>query len=125
VANRFCSFVALTSAVLLASGCGEYPTCPQWSFPAVSLRVTSAATGAPLVDARGEVRDGDYRDSLENFLDGSYQAAPNRPGTYSVHLEQAGYAPWDTSGMAVQAVGGDVCTTVDTEFATARLEPAP
>lgn len=116
--------VALTSSVLLASGCGEDPTCPQWAFPAVSLRVTSAATGTALIDAQGEVRDGSYRDSLENFLDGTYHAAVNRPGTYSVYLEQAGHAPWDTSGIAVEGVGGE-CTTVDTEVVAVRLEPIP
>ena len=117
-------FVSLAGAVLLASGCGQDPSCLQGVFAAVNLRVTSAATGEPLTEARGEVIDGAYRDSLFSFGDGIYEAAPNRPGTYSVHLEHAGFAAWDTSGITVHG-SGPVCIMVTTEHAEVRLAPTP
>jgi hypothetical protein len=117
----------LTFLLLLpwvATGCADSPTCPAWAYPAVQVSLKSAATGSPILGARGEVRDGRYRDSLVDHLDGKYSAAANRAGTYAVHLEREGFAPWDTSGVFVEPVGG-ACPTVDTERLNARVQPAP
>jgi hypothetical protein len=108
--------------LLFAAGCSEDIVCPAWSFPAVQVNLESAATGSPIIGASGEVQDGEYRDSLVDLGDGSYTAAENHPGTYSVSVESAGYSPWDTTGVHVEQVGG-ACPTVETEMLEVRLQP--
>jgi hypothetical protein len=108
--------------LLFATGCADDITCPAWSFPAVQVNLESAATGSPIIGALGEVRDGEYRDSLVDLGDGSYMAAENNPGTYSVHVESPGYSPWDTTGVHVEQVGGS-CPTVQSEMLEVRLQP--
>jgi hypothetical protein len=110
-------------SLLLGTGCDEGVTCPSWSFPAVSALVTSATDGSLLLGALGEVRDGEYRDSLLALGDGHYAAAYDRGGTYAVHIEREGYAAWDTTGVSVSETGG-ACSTVETEHVEARLVPA-
>lgn len=121
---RLAFITALTGTLLLVGGCGQEPSCLQGIFAGINLRVTSAATGAALLDARGEVIDGAYRDSLLHIGDGIYEAAPNRRGTYAVHLEHAGFASWDTSGVTVLG-SGPPCPLVTTEHAEVRLAPSP
>jgi hypothetical protein len=70
----------------------------------------------------GEVRDGEYRDSLVDLGDGSYMAAENHAGTYTVNVESPGYSPWDTTGVYVEQVGGS-CPTVQTKVLEVRLQP--
>jgi uncharacterized integral membrane protein len=118
------SSLAAVSVLLFATGCANDITCPAWSFPAVLVHLESAIDGAALTGALGEVRQGTYRDSLQDLLDGSYMAAENRPGTYSVQLELADYLPWDTAGVFVEEVGGS-CRTVNTEILEVKLEPVP
>src|ERR671920_684760 len=108
------------AALVCATGCADDIVCPAWSFPAVQLNLESAATGSPIVGALGEVQDGEYHDSLVELGDGSYMAAENNPGTYSVKVESPGYSPWDTTGVHVEEVGG-ACPTVQTEVLEVRL----
>jgi hypothetical protein len=109
-------------SLLLGTGCDDGVTCPAWSFAAVSAHVTSAPDGSPLLGALGEVRDGEYRDSLFASGDGYYVAAYDRGGTYAVHIEREGYGTWDTTGVNVSESGG-ACSTVETEHVAARLVP--
>lgn len=108
---------------LLGTACDQEVTCPAWSFAAVSVHATSATDASPLLQAVGEVQDGNYRDSLLAMGDGYYQAAPNRGGSYAVRIESQGFTTWDTAGVIVTEVGG-ACATVDTEHVEARLAPA-
>src|SRR5919112_4099051 len=116
--------VAVAVSLMLLTGCQGEHTCPAWSFPAISARVTSASSGVPIPGALGQVIDGTYRDSLFDQLDGSYVAAYDRPGTYAVHIEREGFAPWDTSGIIVRSTGGQ-CATVETENIAIRLTAQP
>jgi hypothetical protein len=109
-------------SLLLGTGCDEGVTCPLGSFPAVSARVASRTDGSLLLGAQGEVRDGEYRDSLLALGDGQYAAAYDRGGTYTVHIERQGYQAWDTTGISVSETGG-ACSTVETEHVEARLIP--
>ncbi len=119
--TRLQSLVTL-GCMLFGTGCDEGVTCPAGSFPAVSAHVTSASDGSPLLGALGEVRDGEYRDSLFELGNGDYVAAYDRPGTYGVHIELQGYAAWDTAGVSVSGTGG-VCSMVETEHVEAQLMP--
>ncbi len=114
--------VVFLGFLLLGTGCNEGVTCPAWSFPAVSAHVTSATDGSSLLGALGEVREGEYRDSLFANGDGHYVAAYDRGGMYAVHIEREGYAAWDTAGVSVSETGG-ACSTVETEHVNARLVP--
>ena len=110
-------------AALLLAGCGEDVNCLQGIFAAVSVHALAAQDGSPLLGARGAVSDGTYRDSLLAVGEGYYEGASGRAGTYAVHLELAGYAPWDTAGVLVQSSPGP-CAMVETERLEARLPPA-
>jgi hypothetical protein len=119
---HFRVFVAL-SAPVFSTACDQDITCPAWSFPAVAVQLKSATSGEAIIGALGEVRDGQYRDSLIDSGDGGYTAAENRAGTYAVHVERQGYLAWDTTGIEVLQVGGS-CPTVETEIFEVRLAPA-
>ena len=114
--------LATLLALPFATSCAEDITCPAWSFPAVVVHLESATTASAIIGALGEVRDGQFRDSLLDLEDGSYMVAENRPGTYAVHVETQDYVPWDTAGVEVLQVGGS-CPTVETEILQVRLEP--
>jgi hypothetical protein len=106
--------------VLLLAGCGEDVNCLQGVFAAVSVHALSALDATPLLGARGEVSDGTYRDSLLEVGQGYYEGASGRAGMYAVHLELAGYTPWDTAGVLVQSTPGS-CAMVETEQIEAHL----
>jgi hypothetical protein len=117
-----CRSVVVLPVLLFGTGCADDLTCPAWSFPAVQVNLKSSVSGSPILGALGEVQDGEYRDSLVDLGDGTYMAAENNPGTYSVRVESSGYSPWDTTGVHVEQVGG-ACPTVETEILEAGLEP--
>jgi hypothetical protein len=114
--------VVILPVLLFVTGCADDITCPAWSFPAIQVNLESAATGSGITGAVGEVRDGEYRDSLVDLGDGSYIAAENHAGTYTVNVESPGYSPWDTTGVYVEQIGGS-CPTVETEMLEVRLQP--
>jgi hypothetical protein len=115
-----CVWLAL--GPLLLTACGEDALCLPGALAAVSVHALSAAEATPVLDARGEVRDGRFTDSLVAVGQGFYEAAPNRPGTYVVHLEAAGYAAWDTSGIVVLSPGRG-CPLFENAQVEARLMP--
>jgi len=127
---RFSFRLVLGAAAL--SGCSPANVvCPQIAAPAILLEVREAGTGAPAANgAKGAVQDGAYVDSLrvvgwlgtpspETEL--LMAAAFDRPGTYSITLEKAGYQTWIRAGIVV---GTDDCGTQQAQFAT-QLVPIP
>lgn len=116
--------VGLTVLIALLSGCSDNFACLQGAYPAIAVRVTAAGEAAPVLGARGEIIDGSYRDSLLETGQGRYQAGEERAGTYAVHLEHAGYAAWDTTGVFVSEHGGN-CSNVITQEIHARLHRIP
>jgi hypothetical protein len=116
---RACAWSLLSP--LFLGGCGEDAVCLP-GVAAVSVHALSAAAGTPILDAQGEVHDGSFTDSLVPVGQGYYEAAPNRPGTYGVHLEAPSYAAWDTSGIAVLSPGRG-CSLFETSQVEARLLP--
>jgi hypothetical protein len=120
--GRHMMWSTLGSLLLGACGGGLDPACPPGSVAAISVHAQSAADGAPILDARGEVRDGNYADSLTEVGQGYYEAAQNRPGDYAVHLEHDGYASWDTSGIAVLSPA-EGCPLILSTTVEARLVP--
>lgn len=117
---RSCVWTALSP--LLLTACSDDPICLPGALAAVSVHALSAAEATPVLDARGEVHDGYFADSLVEVGRGYYEAAPDRPGTYAVHLEAAGYAAWDTSGLVVLSPGRG-CPLFENAQVEARLMP--
>jgi hypothetical protein len=119
----------LLLVVLVAGACSDPSTICTADSPGVVIEVRDRVTGdfTPPV-ARGVVQDGEFQDSLrlwewiepEPIMPRSYAAAHERPGTYSVHLEVAGYESWDSSGIGVLR---DECHVLTERF-TAALQPA-
>jgi hypothetical protein len=120
--TRSWMWVALIPLLLVACDDGAGVGCLPAGVAAISVHALSAADSAPVLDARGEVRDGAYADSLVGVGQGFYEAAQNRPGRYDVHLVHAGYAEWDTSGIVVNSVG-DGCPLFESRTVEARLVP--
>jgi hypothetical protein len=94
-----------------ACGNGTEPCLPV-AHPAVDVEVRDAQTDELRADsARGVARDGTYSDSLVVVRAEGAQSVPaalggawDRPGTYSVRIERAGYQPWDTVGIHVHGI---------------------
>ena len=110
------------AGTLLCTACGEDATCPPVDVAAISVHALSTINATPVLDARGEVRDGNYADSLREVGQGYYEAAQDRPGTYTLHLEQPSYESWDTSGVQVISPGGS-CPLIESTRIEARLAP--
>jgi hypothetical protein len=86
------------------------PICTADSRPAIEVEVRDRENNQFIpVLARGVVQDGVFQDSVQLWsmtgddppVPVSYAAAFERRGVYTVHLQVAGYYPWDTSGIAV------------------------
>ena len=115
------SFVV--AATLAASACNSDPiACTLQAVPAVAVTVRDSAAGT-LVGrgARIVAKDGAFADTARatDTYDGPYDLARERPGTYTVTVEQQGYRIWSQPNVSV---GRDACH-VRTASLTARLQP--
>jgi len=113
---------ALTPGLLLVACDGPQATCLPEGVAAISVHALSATVATPVLDGRGEVRDGSYADSLWEVGQGYYEAAQNRAGRYDVHLEHDNYSDWDTAGVLVHSTGPD-CPLFESTTLEARLVP--
>jgi hypothetical protein len=111
--------------LLLLSGCSGAVDCP--------LGATSVSVIVHFVDAhsndllagpvRGEIRDGDYRDSLQVLhvddreLPTWFAAGGGRAGRYQLNAERDGYLPYVKTNLVAEASG----CGVNTVFVEARL----
>jgi hypothetical protein len=97
----------LLAAATLASGACQAPgavACTLEARAAVSVDVRDSVTNAAV--GRGSrviARDGAYADTAEitSAFDGPYGLAYERPGTYTVTVDQQGYRPWSRAGISV------------------------
>jgi hypothetical protein len=107
--------------------CGLLVDCDTGIAPAIVVEVRNANTGEPAAaGALGTVRDGTYMDSLYQYsfagaVPLSLAGADERPGTYTVTIEKAGYETWTVTGVTV----GDSNCHVETVNLTAELAPIP
>jgi hypothetical protein len=119
----------LVSAGLVAA-CSEPGGCTPSLVFGIQVLVRDGRTDAFIAQpVHGVVRDGAFEDSLrvvssagtDSALATVLAGAAERPGTYSVHLESAGYEPWDTANVPVTK--GE-CHVRPASF-TARLSTTP
>jgi hypothetical protein len=114
VPDRSCLLVVRRCLLLVIAGlvaaCSEPVECTPSLVFGIQVLVRDARTDAFVAQpVHGVVRDGAFEDSLrvvssagtDSALATVLAGAAERPGTYSVHLESAGYEPWDTANVRV------------------------
>jgi hypothetical protein len=122
VRSKFPTLVVLVGT-LASSACNLVPgACTFQAVPPVSVDVRDSVTNA--LAGRGAriiARDGAFADTADfsDSYDGPYGLAHERPGTYTVTVEQQPYRLWSRAGVRVIR---DECH-VSTESITARLQP--
>lgn len=100
---------------------------PEALRPAIIVQVLAASGPAPNDSTKGAVHDGAYIDSLRPLQLGvgtiqALGAAQNRPGTYTVTIEHAGFEPWERDSVVVQ---GTPCGISQSVNIVAALVPLP
>lgn len=113
-------------ALLLAlfiRGCAistDPTACTEEARAGMAFQLRDATTGMPITTgARIIARDGQYSESTEFNVNGTYPLAFERRGRYQVIVEHAAYRPWIRIGIQVT---GDACH-VTTILITADLQP--
>lgn len=102
------------------------PVCTTEAVPSITVDVRDAATHAPAAaGANGYAREGSFRVDLlvpDRALDALTMYGPfERPGTYSVVVEKAGYQRWTKENVRVRK--GEC--HVETARLQADLQPEP
>lgn len=122
-------YLFLASAGVVAA-CSEPGTCMPSLVFGIQVLVRDGTTDAFVTGpVHGAVTDGAFEDSLGVISSAGTDAAlptvlagaAERPGTYAVHVESAGYQPWDTANVRVTK--GEC--HVRPASLTARLESQP
>lgn len=96
---------ALLGLALLTGACkSPLVACNLNLAYGLTIVVTDSATGAALggSETMVEVRDGSFVDTLPAFGPSEYSGAGERPGTYSVKVQRAGYRLWQRDGVRVR-----------------------
>lgn len=125
------ALVALAAAVSCrANSDAKLETgCTAHAVPGLVVIVRDCATGAAvpaggtLVSARGRVyvlADRSGHEGLDGVTGTLFNLAEERPDTYTVRVERAGYRTWERAGVAVTA---DECHVRTTDL-TGLLQPS-
>jgi hypothetical protein len=124
MSSQLRTMLAIIGAMLLA-GCDVLTSpvvCTMEARPAISVDVRDSSGNAPVGEgARITVRDGAFVDSAVTTegYSGPYGLAHERPGSYTVTVQQDGYATWSRNDVVVTR--GDC--HVHTVGLTALLQP--
>ena len=126
---RDCSRVApvrvaiLAASLALAAGCRLYDNCPQSSREALDITIVDSISGLPMANGSTvTISDGSSQQTIAipaTPLTTTIASASDRPGTYNIVVQRAGYRDWTRNGVQVQSDG---CLPV-TVAVTARLMP--
>ncbi len=129
--HRLTETAVLVAAVAgVVAGCRDVTAddasgvvCTLEARPGLLVTVRDSVTGAAVSDAQVGARRGAAADTARGGAvrsDGAlYALAHERPGTYAVRVERAGYRVWERAGVEVSA---DRCH-VRTVALTALLQP--
>jgi len=114
--------VLLVTLAVAANGCGQ--ACDAVLKAGIVLTIVDGATGNPIEEATVIATDGSYSEAVNlpssPPAPGHAVLAFERPGTYRVEVQAAGYLPWVMSSVRVSR---DDCH-VETVALTARLTKA-
>jgi hypothetical protein len=102
--NRF-SLPPILALTLAVAGCDLFTKpgepCTDALFPGIAVQVRDSVTGSSTgIGAIVVATDGAFVDTGSS-VSGIYALAYERPGTYTVTVEQAGYLKWTNSGVVV------------------------
>lgn len=98
--------ILIVAGAALSIGCNSLTStvCTDEARAAISVEALDSVTNASVgAGARIIASDGAFADTVitvENF-GGSYGLAHEREGSYTVTVEQEGYAPWSRSDVEV------------------------
>jgi len=111
-------------ATVVGSGCSDRVCTTEFVY-GLNVIVLNDHTGARICDAAVTARDGSYLENLQPVEwsgagNCQYQGAGERPGTYTVRAEAAGFAP---STVADVRISDNGCH-VEPVNRTLRLVPA-
>ena len=109
----------IASALLVLYACGDDTLtgpCTANYVTGLSISVTDAVTGAPVVGVSAEIREGSWVDPYVMVSGNTVMGAGERRGVYTITIRKDGYADWTRSGVKVT---GDRC-----HVRTVRLEAA-
>jgi hypothetical protein len=116
----------LVSAVALfaAVGCDSGLACIQDDPPALHLTVRDQQTDQLLAGVTGTVTsDGNVRELLCPPGAGAGECSGwAARSSASIHVERAGYHPWDTTGVSIERTGGG-CPRPVLKRLTIELQP--
>lgn len=118
---------ALLVTLMWVTACSEPGGCTLIFAFGIEVEVRDASTDESIAGrVHGVITDGAFEDSLrvpggDPTAATALLGAGERAGVYAVHLEGAGYEPWDTTNVHVTR---DACHVHPVTF-IARLEPVP
>jgi hypothetical protein len=118
--------VLLTLLTLGTLGCGQDDVsgvCATIAAAGLSVHVTDAVTAQPVCDATVTAIDGSYKERLPQ-MSCSYVGAYERPGTYVVQVERAGFVQKEVRQVQVVMDAGR-CPHVREVRLEIALSPAP
>lgn len=105
-------------------GCGQdrvLDGCPAVAAAGLAVSLTSEATAQPVCDASVTAADGSYSERLMQ-TSCTYVGAFDRPGTYVVRAEEAGFVPKEIRQVQV-VMGSGRCPHVQEVRLAVRLAP--
>ena len=77
--------------------------CTEVYVYGVTVNVTDAQTGAAIEGATLTLHDGNYVEVMQPFPSGGYVGAGERPGTYTLTVEAAGYQTVVIDSIIIQS----------------------
>ena len=137
MARNYARILTLLS-LLAASGCDliDSKICTDNLVSGIVLYIIDEPTDGAVTSFYAEVVDGDYIDSYQvgdttiftspifrSHRAPSASLAVERPGTYQINIQSAGYESWQQSNVRVE-MGKDGCHVVPVEVA-AILKRSP
>jgi hypothetical protein len=117
---RCLAILAGAGAVAFCSGCRSLFTvdCPGFGTFAVDIRLSDAATGAPMNTGAMAILTGAEQDSVE--FTGDRFVGGNSAGTYSVRIRKSGYVDFTRDGLVVSR---EPCGDLETVKLDVALQP--
>ncbi len=125
--SLLCACVAGVAGACTQPNQPNYRTgCTTEFVYGITVNVVDSVSGAPAgAGATLVVQDGAYSEAITHPATSSnsesFNAAGERPGTYSLSVTRNGYKAWSASGITVTK---DACHVKGVAI-TARLQPAP
>ena len=105
--------ISLTTTVLFiinsGAACFTWPSCTANIVPGIEIILTDAQTGRDILGATLILAEGVYAETLQEMNLGHYSGADERPGTYTLSVQAAGYEDVIQENIVITA---DICHVI-------------